>query len=207
MELLVAVVLYHFQKCYAYDLKIICSRGYACSRTKLSGQRLLRSIVSISTMIHCPDFNVKIRDSINDDNNVLEMQKYGDVLNILTNNTNASEVLVNNKKDVYDDTIILLGAIKPSLHLLNVLPTQFTPDPLLRSKGLVSIVRKDEVALGKIIVSAVKDSGIFFVAMVFLALAAGTLLWIVVSYILFIQFLTLVYFSFQYRHHLPSSGL
>ena len=179
MELLVAVVLYHFQKCYAYDLKIICSRGYACSLNR--SQRLLKSIISVSTMIHCPDFNAKIRDSVNDDNNVLEMEKYEDLLAILTNNANASEVLVNNNYTVHDDTIILLGAIKPSLHLLTVLPTEFVPDPLLRSKGLVSIVRKDEVALGKIIVSAVNDSGIFFVSMVFLALAAGTLLWIVVS--------------------------
>ena len=179
IDLLVGIMLYYFQKSFGYDLKIICSKGYACSLTR--GHRLLNSIIATSTMIHCPDFNAKIKQSVESHKNVHEMEKYGDLLGILTSNKNASEILMNNGYDVYNDTIIALGVIRPSLHLLNVLPTRFVPDPLLRSKGLVSIVHKDEVALGKIIISAVNDSGIFFVSMVFLALAAGTLLWIVVS--------------------------
>ena len=186
IDLLVGIMLYYFQRSFGYDLKIICSTGYACSLTR--GHRLLNSIIATSTMIHCPDFNAKIKKSVESHKNVHEMEKYGDILDILTSNKNASEILLNNGYDMYNDTIIALGVIRPSLHLLNVLPTRFTPDPLLRSKGLVSIVRKDEVALGKIIVSAVKDSGIFFVAMVFLALAAGTLLWIVVSDIFLLSF-------------------
>ena len=95
----------------------------------------------------------------------------------IVNSENPLEML--EKFGIQNSTNILVGAVNPTGKFVDEVKKFVAYDKFLPSEGVAEIVHADQLIMSHIILHAIRNSGDFFISMIFLAVATGLLIWLI----------------------------